>query len=103
MAEKSGQPVQGPALDVQLWVPADGDLRGIARELATKIAEFLGTTAPNARSLGEAIEKLASRLGNSGSPQGEPISFSFRHVGGELVIEARCAGAPSEIRHPLPS
>ena len=103
MPEKSGPTPGSPALEMRLWVPADGSLRSIASELATKVAEHLGTNAPDARSLGDTIERVASKLGNSGSPEGQNIRFSFRQVSGELVIEARCNGEASEVRHPLPA
>ena len=103
MPEKSDSSPETPALDVRLWVPAEGGLRKIASELAAKVAQHLGTTAPDAQSLGAAIDKVASQLGNSGSRKGQDITFSFRQVVGELVIEARCNDEASEVRHPLPS
>jgi hypothetical protein len=103
MADTS-DPGQGKgALDMRLWVPAEGGLRGIAGELATKVAEHLGTSAPDAQSLGAAVEKLASDLGQGGSHQGGLITIDFRRVGSELVIEASCNGHASEVRHPLPA
>ncbi len=86
---------------MRLSVPAEGGLRDIASELATKIAEHLGANAPDAQSLGAMVEGLASRLGAGGGRQ-EDITFEFRQVDGELVIEARCSGRASEVRHPLP-
>jgi hypothetical protein len=91
------------ALEMRLSVPAEGGLRGIASELATKIAEYLGTQSSDARSLGAAIDDLASRLGNGGAHGEQDITFEFRLVGGELVIEARRNGEATQVRHPLPS
>ncbi len=90
------------ALEMQLSVPAEGDLRDVARELATRIAEHLGARAPDAQSLGALVDGLASRLGNGSAHQGKAITFEFRQVEGELVIEARCDGEASEVRHQLP-
>jgi len=87
---------------MRLWVPAEGGLRGIASELAAKIAQHLGTAAPDAQSLGAMIDRLASQLGNSDGHEGQDITFSFRQVDGELVIEARRDNEASEVRHPLP-
>ena len=107
MPEKSGPTPGSPALDLRLSVPAAGGrLRDIASELAARVAEHLGTAAPDAQSLGAAIEGLASRLGGLGAAadgDGENITFSFRQLGAELVIEARCCGESSEVRHPLPA
>ncbi|MGH9370499.1 MAG: hypothetical protein ACRD15_03085, partial [Vicinamibacterales bacterium] len=90
------------ALEMRLSVPPEGGLRGIASELATKIAEHLGARSPDAQSLGAMVDGLASRLGNGGAQQ-QDITFEFRQVDGELVIEARCDGKASEVRHPLPA
>lgn len=90
------------ALEMRLSVPAEGGLREIARELATKIAEHLGSGAPDAASLGAAVDGLASRLSNGHARQGQDITFEFRQVEGALVIRARCSGESSEVRHPLP-
>ena len=90
------------ALDLRLWVPAEGDLRGIAGELAAKIAEQLGAGPPDAQQLGERVAGLASQLANGGGHAGQEITFEFRQVKGELVVLARCNGQASEVRQPLP-
>ena len=84
-----------------LSVPAEGELRRIASDLAIRIAEHLGCDASKAESLAEAVDGLASRVGVSAG-QGE-IAFEFRQLPGALVIEARCDGRASEVRHPLPA
>ena len=86
---------------MRLWVPADERHCGIASELAAKIAEHLGTHAPDAQTLGDTVARLASTLGNG--RQDQEISFEFRQVGKELVIEARRGGEASEVRHRLPA
>ena len=83
-----------PALEMHLTVPADGVFAGIARELATKVVEFLGGEAG---SLGTAIENLTTRV----AKPGEDVTFLFQHVGRELVIQARSSARSSEVRHPL--
>jgi hypothetical protein len=101
---ETSEPAQGQgALEMRLWVPAEGGLRRIASELATRIAEYLGITAPDTESIGAMVEGLASRLGHGGTDQGSIITFDFRKVGRELVIEASCSGHASELRHPLPA
>jgi hypothetical protein len=100
MPEAAGHHPPSHALEMSLSVPAKGGLRGIASELATKIAEHLGAASPDAQSIGAMVDGLASRLGNGGGH--EDITFEFRLVERELVIEARCNGEASELRHPLP-
>jgi hypothetical protein len=90
------------ALDLRLWVPAEGDLREIASELAAKIAEQLGAGSPDAKQLGERVAGLASQVANGGGHAGQEITFEFRQVDGELVVRARCNGEASEVRQPLP-
>jgi hypothetical protein len=89
-------------LVMHLSVPAEGRLRGIARELATRVAEHLGAPGPDAQAVGEAVEGLASRLANGGQAD-RSITFEFRQARGELVIEGRCSGEATEVRHPLPA
>lgn len=101
MPDTTGNHPATPALDLKLSVPAAGDLRGIAGELATKIAEHLGAKSLDARSLGSKVAGLASRLGNGGGHQDQEISFEFRQVDGELVVEARCNGEATELRQTL--
>ena len=81
---------------MRLSVPADGDLGMVAGELAVKVAEFLGGETG---SIGKTLEGLTSRVAASG----EDITFEFRQINRELVIQARCNGRSSEVRHPLPA
>jgi hypothetical protein len=101
MPDQTGNSADPLALDLRLWVPAEGDLRVIAGELAAKIAEQLGAGPPDAQQLGERVAVLASRFANGGG-HGQEITFEFRQVKGELVVEARCNGEASEVRQPLP-
>jgi hypothetical protein len=100
MPETARNSAEAQALEMRLSVPAEGDLRRIASELAAKVAEHLGAKSPDAESLAAMVEGLASRLGNGGH---QDITFVFRQVDGELVVEARCNGKASEVRHPLPA
>ncbi|MGH9311106.1 MAG: hypothetical protein ACRD1U_17145 [Vicinamibacterales bacterium] len=102
MLETAGNGSESRALEMRLSLPADqGAWRAIAGELAAKIAEYLGTKAPDAQLLGRSVEGLASQVASRG--QQEDITFVFRQVNEELVIEARCSGRASEVRHPLPA
>ena len=102
MPDQTANSAAPRALDLRLWVPAEGDLRGIAGELAAKIAEQLGAGSPDAQQLGERVAGLASKLANGGGPTGQEITFEFRQVKGELVVQARCNGMASEVRQRLP-
>ena len=101
MPETTGNSATTRALVVRLSVPAQGDLRGIADELAGKIAEHLGSTGTDAASIRGSISTLTSRLGSAVGGRDADITFTFRHADGELVIEARCNGQTSEVRQPL--
>jgi hypothetical protein len=101
MPESTGKVADGPAFALRLSVPADGDLREIAGEVAAKVAEHLGAASGDARSLSEKVARLTKELRN-GSPQAQDIAMEFRLVEGELVVEARCAGGASEVRHEMP-
>ena len=103
MSEDSGKTAAPPALDLRLSVPAEGDLRNIAGELAAKIAEHLGAAAPVAQSLAAKVAGLASQLANGGGRPSEDIVLAFRQVDGQLVVEARCAGTASEVRQEIPA
>ena len=98
MPESTGKSADGQAFALRLSVPAHGDLHEIAGEVAAKVAEHLG--AGDAQSLAGKVADLAAKLRN-GSPQGQDIAMVFRRVEGELVVEARCAGEASEVRHEI--
>ena len=101
MPDQTGNGAESRALDLRLWVPAQGDLREIAGELAAKIAEQLGAGSPDAQQLGVRVAGLASQLANGGHA-GQEITFEFRQTKGELIVQARCNGQASEVRQPLP-
>ena len=99
MPESTGKSADGHAFALRLSVPAQGDLHKLAGEVAAKVAEHLG--AGDAQSLAGKVADLAAKLRN-GSPQAQDIAMVFRLVEGELVVEARCAGGASEVRHEIP-
>ena len=101
MPESTGNAADGRAFALRLSVPAEGDLREIAGLVAAKVAEHLGAASGDAQSLAAKVAKLAQELTN-GSPQAQDIAMEFRTVEGELVVEARCAGGVSEVRHEIP-
>jgi hypothetical protein len=94
-------PPAGRQTDVllRLSVPTAGELRAVATEVAAKVAEYCGASAPEAETLGAALERAVSAL--SGGPG--PVDLVFRRSGGDLVVEARANGQTSEVRHALPA
>ena len=87
-------------LVLRLSVPAAGELRAVAADVAGKIAVHLGDKASDGAAVGAALESVAARVAPAGGDA--EITFEFRQVEGELVIEARCGSRASEIRCPLP-
>jgi hypothetical protein len=97
---ESGRSADGRSLVLRLSVPAQGGLRAVASELATRVAEYLGSDRPDAESAAVTLEGLAARVAPSGA-DGD-IAFEFREEDGELLILARCDGRTHEARYPLP-
>lgn len=89
----------GHGLVMHLSVPVHGSLRAIAGELAARVAEHLG--AADAEALGERVDGLAAALGADGCMEERVITFEIRQQGTELVVEGRCDGRASEVRHRL--
>ncbi|HET9264102.1 MAG TPA: hypothetical protein VFO14_13710 [Vicinamibacterales bacterium] len=88
-------------LMLRLSVPAQGGLRAVASEVATRIATYLGSALPEAEFAATTLEDLARRVAPGGS-EGD-ITFEFREVDRGLLIQARCDGRSCEARHPLPA
>jgi hypothetical protein len=86
---------------LRLTVPAAGDLRGIARDMATKVAEHFGNTGREAESVAAALDDAAARVAPPGTDV--DISFEFRRTDGELTIRALCGDRSSEVRCKLPA
>ena len=84
-----------------LSVPAEGELRPIAADIAAKVAEYLGDTRADAGTVGAAVEAVAAQVAPSGGAG--DITFEFRQSEGELLIAARCGSRSSEVRCPLPA
>jgi len=86
---------------LRLSVPAGGDLKVVAVDVAKRVAEFLREGAPDTVGLRVAVEGVASKVAPAAS-DGE-ITFDFREVNGELQIEAHCGSRSAEVRCPLPA
>ena len=86
---------------LRLSVPAGGDLRLIAVDIAKRVAEYLRDRAPDGAAVTAAIDGVASRVAPAASDA--EIIFDFRELNGELQIEAHCGSRSSEVRCPLPA
>jgi signal transduction histidine kinase len=86
---------------LRLSVPASGDLRGVAVDVAKRISEYLREGAPDTHGLRAAIEGVVSKVAPAASDT--EITFDFREMNGELQIEAHCGSRSSEERWPLPA
>jgi hypothetical protein len=87
-------------LVLRFSLPATGELRAIASELAAKVAQQLGVAAQGDGGLAAAIEDLAGRLE---PPADSDLAFEFHKRDRELKIEARSNGRACEARIPLPA
>jgi hypothetical protein len=93
-----------PTLDgvvLRLSVPFGGALRIVASDLAARVVEYLGQRAPAAGVVAAALDRVAASVAPSSADA--EITFDFREVGGELLIEAQCGSRSSEVRCPLPA
>lgn len=100
MSEPVGAP-GASALVMRVSIPPGGDFRGVVRELAMKIAEYLGSSHVDAAAAATSLEAVASAVMPAGSAE-DDVVFEFRQGERELLIQARCDGRTSEARHPLP-
>lgn len=81
-------------------VPADGELRGVAPELAGRVAEFLDT-AHDSAAVAAALEGIAAQVAPPGTSA--DIEFEVHHVDGDMLIKARCASRAAEVQCRLPA
>ena len=99
MSQSAGAP-GAPALVLRLSVPAGGTYRIVVKELATKVAGYLGI---DEQDVSAALDRLASNVAPENADEDKDIAFEFRQDDRELLIHARCAGRSSEARHQLPT
>ena len=101
MPEEMAKSTAAHALDLTLSVPAEGELRELAGELAAKVAAHLGAAPADAHSLAAKVDELAVRMSASGAAN-EDIAFAFRQSEGEIVVDARRGGKSSQVRQEIP-
>ena len=83
MSESSGAQ-DASTLVLRISIPAGAEYQAIVKELAAKVAAYLGDTDPDGR----------AALG---------VIFEFRQTEDALLIRARSAGRSADVRRPLPS
>jgi hypothetical protein len=88
-------------LVLRLSVPGEGVLRSLAVDIAGRVADYVGSRVPDAAELAAAVERVGSTVAPNGSQA--DITFEFRQIDGELLIEARSGGRHSEVRWPMPA
>ena len=98
MSQSAGAVRNG--LVLRLSLPASGELRAIAAELASKMADQFGVRADGEGGLASAIEQLAGNVQPAADGQ---LALEFHKLDRELKIEARSGGRASEARIPLPA
>jgi hypothetical protein len=88
-------------LMLRLSVPFGGPLRVVACDVAARIVESLKERAPAPAAVAAALDSVAASVAPSSADA--EITFDFRNVNGELLIEAHCGTRSSEVRCPLPA
>jgi hypothetical protein len=99
MPHPPDRPLDGVVL--RLSVPFGGALRIVAADIAASVVEYLKERAPDAAVVAAALDTVAARVAPA-SPDAE-VTFDFREVNGELLIEAHCGTRSSKVRCPLPA
>ena len=86
---------------LRLSVPAGGELRVVAVDIAKRVAEYLRDRAPDAVG-GRRLSRVSPRASRRRRPTAKSPSISAK-LNGELQIEAHCGTRSSEVRCPLPA
>jgi hypothetical protein len=89
-------------LVLRVSIPAGAPYHTIAKELAAKVAAYVGDPDPDGKAAAAALEELASRVAPADG-HGADVVFEFRRTDEELLIKARCNGKSADSRRPLPS
>lgn len=89
------------SLVLRLSVPAGGELRIVACDIAARVVEYLRERAPDGAAVAAALDNVAANVAPASADA--EITFDFREINGELLIEAHCGSRSSEVRCPLPA
>jgi hypothetical protein len=100
MSESSG--AEDPStLVLRISVPAGADYQAIVKELAAKIATYLGDTDQDGATA--ALDQVASSLvGADGAARDDDTVFEFRQTESALIIHGRASGRTAKARRALP-
>jgi hypothetical protein len=80
--------------EVRLTIPAAGEYRALAAELAARFAEYSGSNAGAASQLRRAVERLAASVTNGASPD---ASIDFDMTADDRLVTVRASsGAKSD-------
>jgi hypothetical protein len=120
MSESSGAQ-DASTLVLRISIPAGAEYQAIVKELAAKVAAYVGDTDPDGQAMADALDEVTRVIksgapgcaGSDGSGHGannpnspnndEDVIFEFRQTEGALLIRARGAGRSADARRPLPS
>ena len=102
MSESSGAQ-DASTLVLCISVPAGAEYRAIAKELAAKVAAYLGDTDPDGLAAGDVLDRVASEVASGHDGTAEDTLFEFRQTADALLIRARVAGRAVDAWRPLPS
>ena len=92
------------ALVLRVSVPLALDYHEVVRQLAARVAAYLGDPEPDAQTAVRAVEDVTQKVAPEGQAEsGEDITVEFRQRENELLIVARCDGRSSHVRHALPA
>jgi hypothetical protein len=123
MSESSGAQ-DASTLVLRISIPAGAEYQVIVKELAAKVAAYLGDADPDGRAVADALDEVTrvirsggpGRAGSDGSDHGannpnnpnnpnndEDVIFEFRQTEDALLVRARSAGRSADARRPLSS
>jgi hypothetical protein len=101
MSESSGAQ-DASTLVLRISVPAGADYQVIVKQLAAKVAVYLGDTDPDGRAAADALDEVAATIAAAHGTGDGDIQFEFRQTADALLIRARGAGRSVDVRRPLP-
>jgi hypothetical protein len=103
MSESSGAQ-DASTLVLCITVPAGAEYHAIVKELAGKVAAYLGDTDPEGVAAGIELDRVASAIvATAGSRTDEDMLFEFRQTASAMLIRARVAGRAVDAWCALPS
>jgi len=88
-------------LVLRVSVPTGDAYHTIAKELAAKVAAYVGDPDPDGTAAAAAFDEVVSRVLPDGGRH--DVEFEFRRTDDELLIHACCDGRSADSRRPLPS